>query len=290
MTQLSIREQLQLYLNEHPIGKINTAILSKQLEVSRQHICKTLDNLGEIRHHRIPKVLKYCPKCETVISTKATFCRSHARLIEKYKGKHYLCKICGKYRLLEHFAKSKIASSGYETRCLDCRAKWQREYYRTERGRQSHSNATRSLAQKHPERQRAYYQVYKALQSGTLTKEVCFRCNSEDTQAIHSDYNQPFNITWSCLTCRNFVPIAKITYVPNPIEEGFRVFTKTKIEHTNSFGKWMQILKQHYNTQEITSQIFVSSIKEYKYIKGLGKHYKNLASQYAEELLIKLLP
>ena len=78
--------------------------------------------------------------------------------------------------------------------------------------------------------------------------------------------------------------------MPHPIEEGFRIFTKTKTEHTNSFGKWMQILKQHYNTQEITSQIFVSSINEYKHIKGLGKHYKNLASQYAEELLIKLLP
>ena len=197
MTQVSTREQLQIYLKEHPIGKINTVILSKELGVSRQHICKTLDNLGETRHHRIPKVIKHCPKCETIISTKATFCRSHARLIEKYKGKLYLCKICKKYRLLEHFAKSKIAHSGYETRCLDCRAKWQREYYRTERGRQSHSNSTRSLAQKHPERQRAYYQVYKALQSGFLIKELCFRCNSENTQAIHSDYNQPFNITWS---------------------------------------------------------------------------------------------
>ena len=290
MTQVSTREQLQIYLKEHPIGKINTVILSKELGVSRQHICKTLDNLGETRHHRIPKVIKHCPKCETIISTKATFCRSHARLIEKYKGKLYLCKICKKYRLLEHFAKSKIAHSGYETRCLDCRAKWRREYYRTERGRQSHSNSTRSLAQKHPERQRAYYQVYKALQSGALTKELCFRCNSENTQAIHSDYNQPFNITLSCLTCRNFVPMDKVIYIPNPIEEGFRTFTKGKIKHTNSFGKWMQVLKQYYNTQEITSQIFISSIKEYKQINGLGKQYKDLASQYSEELLIKLLP
>ena len=290
MTQVSTREQLQIYLKEHPIGKINTVTLSKELGVSRQHICKTLDNLGETRHHRIPKVIKHCPKCETIISTKATFCRSHARLIEKYKGKLYLCKICKKYRLLEHFAKSKIAHSGYETRCLDCRAKWQREYYRTERGRQSHSNSTRSLAQKHPERQRAYYQVYKALQSGALTKELCFRCNSENAQAIHSDYNQPFSITWSCLTCRNFVPMDKVIYIPNPLEEGFRTFIKAKIKHTNSFGKWMQVLKQHYNTQEITSQIFVSSIKEYKQINGLGKQYKDLASLYAEELLIKLLP
>ena len=46
MTQVSTREQLQLYLEEHPVGKINKVILSKQLGVSRQHICKTLDNLG----------------------------------------------------------------------------------------------------------------------------------------------------------------------------------------------------------------------------------------------------
>ena len=68
MTQVSTREQLQIYLKEHPIGKINTVILSKELGVSRQHICKTLDNLGETRHHRIPKVIKHCPKCETIIS------------------------------------------------------------------------------------------------------------------------------------------------------------------------------------------------------------------------------
>ena len=286
---ISIKDQIQYYVKEHPIGKINTGELSKQLGVTRQHICKILDNLGETRHHRTIKTVQRCLKCHIIIGSNATFCRAHARIIEKQQGHYYQCKACHQYKLLEQFAKSTITFSGYETKCLECRALWQRTYYRTEQGRQSHIKSTRSLAQKHPERQRVYYQVYKALQNGTITKGTCFRCQSENTQAVHRDYNQPLDIIWSCLTCRIFIP-STTPYVPNPIEEGFRTFIKTKIKHTNSFGKWMQMIKQHYNTNELTSQIFVESIKEYKHIDGLGKQYKTLASQYADELLIQLLP
>ena len=50
------------------------------------------------------------------------------------------------------------------------------------------------------------------------------------------------------------------------------------------------ILHIYYYLGQLTSQIFVESIKEYKHIDGLGKQYKTLASQYADEHLIQLLP
>ena len=92
------------------------------------------------------------------------------------------------------------------------------------------------------------------------------------------------------MTCRNDIPMEKTEYIPNPLEDGFRDFIKLKIGKTNGLGRWLETIKQYYQTSFITSHIFVSSIKDYKQIDGLGRQYKLLASQYANELLIELLP
>ena len=258
--------------------------------MTRQHICHQLDILGEQRHHRLPSPPNHCQSCGIVISKNATYCRSHAKMIERFPGTSYQCSVCKKYKVLEEFAKSNIAHSGYETRCLSCRAEWQRNYYKTKRGKESHAKATRSLLQKHPERQRAYYQVYKALKSGILQKESCYKCGDVNSQAIHSDYQNPLNVTWACLTCRNDIDTPKVNYIPNLLEDGFREFIKTTIGKTNGLSRWLGIIKNHYHTPCITSQIFVQSIKDYKNIYGLGRQYKILAEQYADNLLIELLP
>ena len=290
MVELNTRQQLNKYLIDNPVGKINTAELSRTLNVSRQRICNLLDALGETRHHRIPTIKNHCVSCGILISKNATFCRIHSKVLERHEGQYYQCRLCKEYKLLEQFAKSNVSYSGYETRCLDCRSAWQRDYYRTDKGKESHVKTTRALSQKHPERQRAYYQVYKALKNGILTKESCFKCGATNTQAVHSNYRAPLTVTWACLTCRSAVLTPTTQYTPNPLEEGFREFIKNKIGKTNGIGRWLEIIKTHYKTSIITSQIFVTSIKEYKNIEGLGRQYKLLASQYAEELLIELLP
>jgi hypothetical protein len=285
LVELNTRQQLEKYIVNHPTGRINTAELSRAFGVSRQRICNLLDIIGEARHHRIASANNYCQSCKKIISKKATFCRTHAKILERHPGKYYQCRACKEYKLLERFAKSNISFSGYETRCLDCRAEWQRNYYRTDKGKESHVKTTRALSQKHPERQRAYYQIYKALKNGTLIKQVCFQCEDSNTQAVHSDYRHPLNVTWTCLTCRSDIPITKIEYTSNPLEEGFRNFIKTKIGKTNGLSRWLEIIKQHYQIFFITNQIFITSIEDYKDIEGLGKQYKSLASQYADELL-----
>ena len=290
LAELTIKQQLEKYLIDNPNGKINTAALARIFNVTRQHICHQLDILGEQRHHRLPSPPNHCQSCGIVISKNATYCRSHAKMIERFPGTSYQCSVCKKYKVLEEFAKSNIAHSGYETRCLSCRAEWQRNYYKTKRGKESHAKATRSLLQKHPERQRAYYQVYKALKSGILQKESCYKCGDVNSQAIHSDYQNPLNVTWACLTCRNDIDTPKVNYIPNLLEDGFREFIKTTIGKTNGLSRWLGIIKNHYHTPCITSQIFVQSIKDYKNIYGLGRQYKILAEQYADNLLIELLP
>ena len=290
LAELTIRQQLEKYLVDHPHGRINTAELARTFKVTRQHICHQLDRLGEQRHHRLSPIPSHCQACGIVISKNATYCRPHAKIVERFPGQYYQCNACKEYKVLEEFAKSNIAHSGYETRCLNCRAEWQRNYYRTEKGKDSHVKATRALLQKHPERQRAYYQVYKALKSGVLQKESCYKCGDSNSQAIHSDYRNPLSVTWACLTCRSKINIPKIDYTPNPLEDGFREFTRNTIGKTNGLGRWLAIIKQHYNTSFITSQIFVQSIKDYKNIDGLGRQYKILAAQYADKLLIELLP
>lgn len=288
--ELNTRQRLEKYLVDNPTGRINTAELSRMLKVSRQRICNILDSMGEHRHHRVPAPVNYCQSCSIVISKNAQYCRTHAKVLERQAGQYYQCRLCNEYKLLEQFAKSNVSYSGYETRCLTCRAEWQRNYYRTDKGKESHVKTTRALSQKHPERQRAYYQVYKALKNGVLIKQDCFKCGDVNTQAIHSDYRKPLEVTWACLTCRNDTPSEKTEYISNPLEDGFRDFIKSKIGKTNGLGRWLETIKQHYQTSFITSHIFVSSIKDYKQIEGLGRQYKLLASQYANELLIELLP
>ena len=92
------------------------------------------------------------------------------------------------------------------------------------------------------------------------------------------------------MTCRNDITTEKTEYISNPLEDGFRDFIKSKIGKTNGLGRWLETIKQHYQVSFITSQIFISSIKDYKQIEGLGRQYKLLASQYADELLIELIP
>ena len=107
---------------------------------------------------------------------------------------------------------------------------------------------------------------------------------------MHSDYRYPLNVTWACLTCRNNIPITKIEYASNPLEDGFRDFIKTKIGKTNGVGRWLEIIRQHYQDSSITNQVFIASIEECDDIEGLGKQYKNLATQYMGELLPDTTP
>jgi len=283
MVSNSIRNQLEQYLIENQqIVHLNINELGKLFGVSRQYIHNLLNQLGETRHHRIPAKPKYCLVCEKKITSRANYCRYHAKAILREAGKSYICRICKQDKPLELFAKSNVSFSGYETRCLDCRAEWQRNYYKTDIGKDSHVKTTRAWARKYPERHRAYNLVSKALREGTIKRETCYNCNSEDSQAIHRDYNDPLNIIWSCITCRSTlldsIPVPE--YKLNEIEEKYRDFIGNILQKPNSVGMWIQSLKRHYDVLNIDNELLITAIKEHKHIKGLGSQFKTVTSQF----------
>ena len=201
------RNQLIQFLEDHPQERINTGELGRICGVSRQQIWNLLESLGETRHRRGPKKINACESCGVEISRNASFCRAHAKAGSyRVLGQSYECRLCLEVKPLEQFAKSTQYSSGFERRCLACRAKWQREYHKTNSGKFRHSLATKVIGQKHPERIKAYYRVHKALKDGTLIKQPCANCDSNKSQAIHITYEEPLNIMWLCPLCRHRKP------------------------------------------------------------------------------------
>ena len=287
----NVKQQIQEYLNTHSEETLNSAEIGRLFGVSRQRAWSILEALGETRHRRPPRTINTCVECGIQITKTATYCREHAPRREspfpgipreRLPGHVYQCRLCLEFKVLEKFAKSKQYASGYETRCLDCRSEWQRAYRQTEHGKQSHTNLSKSLNDEHPERRRAYYRVYRAIQDGILVKQPCEYCQAENSQAIHKNYNNPLDVMWLCPLCRHRNDMQISPYMPNLIEERFRIFVQTETGHTNWISKWFHILKVHYNASEVDVMLLKKSLNSQKPIKGLGNAYNLLVQKFLE--------
>ena len=271
-------------------GYINASDLSRKYRVSRQRVWQILEELGETRHKRTTKRTNTCRTCGTSISRGAINCREHSKSSDDRKeGFNYICRLCGRYKPLEQFVKNKKSKSGYETRCLECRAKWQREYTQTKKGRSSHRQANRKLSERYPERTRAYYRVHRALKQGTLTKaSQCEDMDCSDTrvQAFHTDYAKPLDVRWLCrLHAKRMQSIAK-QYEPNPIETRYRQFVHTYVGYNNSPGRWITVLKEQYG--ELTHATLLDALKRHNEIKGLGRKFRSTTKAFLDEVLESL--
>ena len=205
------------------------------------------------------------------------------------EGFNYICRLCGKYKPLEQFVKNKKSKSGYETRCLACRANWQREYTQTNKGRSSHRQANKKLADQHPERTRAYYRVHRALKQGVLIKaSQCedLDCTVNQVQAFHTDYTQPLNVRWLCrLHAKRMQGLAK-EYMPNPIEMRYRQFVSSYVGYSNSSGRWIAVLKAQYG--ELTHTILIDALRRHNDIQGLGRKFRSTTKAFLDEVLESL--
>jgi len=283
--EISTKDKIRYYVETFTGTRIDTAELSREFNVTRQRVWSILESIGETRHQRKSKEEKLCEICKVRISRNAQFCRVHAKKINpRVSGQFYICRICNQSKVLEQFARNAQYSSGYDTRCLTCRAEWQRDYHLTERGKQQHSVASKTLNTKHPERQRAYYQVNQALKNGTITKLPCSRCQSLNSRAIQTDYNRPLEVIWLCSLCKHRNPMFIKPYESDAFEEQFRAFINTTTGDTRWSSKWIKILKAHYQLYNITEDVLHHSLQSKDEIKGFGTSYKELIAQFLQSL------
>ena len=278
---LSTKDKVQQYIATYTGSKIDIVVLSKKFGVTRQRIWSILQSLGETRHQRVPKEKKHCATCNVVISNNAEFCRLHSKgNVPKISGHFYVCRVCDELKVLEQFARNRQYTSGYDTRCLDCRALWQREYHATQQGRQNHAKASKAISDRHPERQRAYYQVYQAIKKGTLVKLPCNQCQNPKTRAVQTDYNDPLNVIWLCSLCNHRNPAMITPYEPDEFEESLREFLNQTANALRWSSKWFKILKTYYKSPKITPQILKASIVNSESINGLGPSYKDQIEKF----------
>ena len=279
--RVRILEYIKTNLNGS--SRINISELSKQCGVSRQRIWQLLEKIGETRHKRIAKKATTCQHCGVLISRYATNCKRHAKVFkEKKEGSFYQCRICKEYKLLERFSKNKSLKSGYENRCLVCRAAWQREYSKTSKGKNT-NQYNKTFLSHHPERIRAYYQVNRAIKNGTLIKpSQCSEPNCIDSRvvAIHKDYFDPLNVIWLCKLHSLRTNIDRKEYRPNLFEEDFRSFVFLRVGHYNSPGRWLAAIKKHYQITSLSSKLFRTAYEEHKSIDGLGPRFRKTAQEY----------
>ena len=280
------KEAIQRYLELNiPLKRINTSELSKLVGVTRQRVSQILDELGEIRHKRMGQVIKNCPICDVEITKNANACRKHSHKKDsRIEGYKYRCKTCNKFKSLSEFTRSKRSPSGYEHRCLVCRADWQRDYNRTRQGREKHKKVVKALINKHPERRRAYYKVFKAIKDGVLVKQPCEICATPKTQAIHTDYTQPLNVKWLCRLCASRGDTDIATYMPDQLEDKYREYINSNQNSNNISGKWIAAIQKYYNVKAIDKPTLSESLKNYKDIPGLDKKYVNLTSQFLDTI------
>jgi len=279
------KEAIQQYLEFNiTLKRINTSELSKLIGVTRQRVSQILDELGEIRHKRTGQIVKICPICDVKITKNANACREHSHKKDnRVEGYKYRCKTCNKFKDLFEFTRSKRSPSGYEHRCLLCRADWQRNYNKTHHGREKHKKIVKALIDKHPERRRAYYKVFKAIKDGVLIKQPCEICSTPKTQAIHTDYTQPLNVRWLCRLCVSRDSTNTVTYTPDELEDQYRKYINSNQNSNNISGKWIAAIQKYYRVSTVNKQTLIESLDNYRNISGLDKKYVELTTQFLND-------
>jgi len=88
----------------------------------------------------------------------------------------------------------------------ESKARW-RKQWRVENKGKAREQARKNYAgyrEANPLKEKARYEVRKALLNGTLKKEPCVSCGENDLNLIeahHIDYSEPLKIQWLCKDC-----------------------------------------------------------------------------------------
>jgi hypothetical protein len=133
------------------------------------------------------------------------------------------CFKCGETKPLTEFYQHLEMADGYLGKCKDCAKADVKTNYRTRREQYVQYEKSRWPKKKDGDRRRkqgaaykeykrrwrsenrpkwqAHNAVAKALQNGTLIKQVCEQCGGIESKAHHPDYSKPLDVVWLCDDC-----------------------------------------------------------------------------------------
>ncbi len=129
-----------------------------------------------------------------------------------------ICFKCQHEKPLTEFYRHPRMADGHLNKCRGCtraevrinRAERDGYYLRYDRTRASRPHRREDRRRRnarcrrdHPERERAYRAVAKALKAGRLSKpDECQGCGSPGSvHAHHENYHEPLNVVWFCARC-----------------------------------------------------------------------------------------
>lgn len=118
------------------------------------------------------------------------------------------CNICHGIFPLSEFYKNKAMPDGHLKQCKSCRdilnksSRDKRKDYYLEYDRQRHKKKEAiqrkvEYNRKDPKRN-ARVTLYNALVSNKISKLPCFICGDIQTEAHHTNYDSPLDVTWLC--------------------------------------------------------------------------------------------
>jgi hypothetical protein len=126
-----------------------------------------------------------------------------------------VCFKCGYKKRIDQFYRHPQMRDGHLNKCIECTKTDVKEHRevnphnlsqyellrksRPERRKQK-ADCQRKRRRLHPEKNRAYLAVYRAVKSGRLKRQPC-ACGHPKTQAHHEDYSKPLEVTWECFKC-----------------------------------------------------------------------------------------
>lgn len=130
---------------------------------------------------------------------------SHATQIAAYRQSEHYKALIGGYRESGKLAQSRRKWRQSEKGKLAGRRERQSESTRRTKRKYAHSpaglKAQRAARRRNPQKRSARVAVNNAIRDGRLTRLPCEHCGNPKSQAHHSDYSRPLDVTWLCFRC-----------------------------------------------------------------------------------------
>ncbi len=107
-----------------------------------------------------------------------------------------LCPKCDEQKAKDAYYKDKRRADGLYSCCKTCHGEYTKGW--SKKNPEKIAGRMRDFWRNHPEVNRAYSVVYKALKSGRLIKRPCKVCGNKKVEAHHEDYSKPLEVEWLC--------------------------------------------------------------------------------------------